>query len=148
MPVNLEDISLNTLSEIQVESRQIYFIRYILWDFFRIFNRYRRRPRSTNKVTSQKVHLQIAGKLVRYFPRDCHVWLQKSPTDFFNLWWLPPCPIIISYIITKSMRALWLVNQLWFIVPVNPRKNRASYIKAINHKFSMGFRLINHLGCW
>ena len=24
------------------------------------------------------------------------------------------------------MRALWLVNQLWFIVPVNPWKNRAS----------------------
>ena len=22
------------------------------------------------------------------------------------------------------------------------------YIKAINHKFSMGYRLINHLGCW
>ena len=24
------------------------------------------------------------------------------------------------------MRALWLVNQLWVIVPVNPRKNPAS----------------------
>ena len=24
------------------------------------------------------------------------------------------------------MRALWLVNQLWVIVPVNARKNRAS----------------------
>ena len=24
------------------------------------------------------------------------------------------------------MRALWLVNQLWVIVPVNPRKNQAS----------------------
>ena len=24
------------------------------------------------------------------------------------------------------MRVLWLVNQLWFIVPVNPWKNRAS----------------------
>ena len=31
------------------------------------------------------------------------------------------------YTITKSMRALWLVNQLWFIAPVNPRKNRASF---------------------
>ena len=30
------------------------------------------------------------------------------------------------YTITKSMRALWLVNQLWVIVPVNPRKNCAS----------------------
>ena len=34
--------------------------------------------------------------------------------------------VIPFYTITKSMRALWLVNQLWFIVPVNPRKNRAS----------------------
>ena len=25
------------------------------------------------------------------------------------------------------MRALWLVNQLWFIVPVNPLKNRATW---------------------
>ena len=33
---------------------------------------------------------------------------------------------ILLYIITKSMHALWSVNQLWFIVPVNPRKNRAS----------------------
>ena len=24
------------------------------------------------------------------------------------------------------MRALWLVHQVWVIVPVNPRKNRAS----------------------
>ena len=27
--------------------------------------------------------------------------------------------IIFIYIITKSKRALWLVNQLWFIVPAN-----------------------------
>ena len=33
---------------------------------------------------------------------------------------------IIVYIITKSMRALSLVNQLCFVVPVNPWKNRAS----------------------
>ena len=33
---------------------------------------------------------------------------------------------MLIYTITKSMPALWLVNQLWFIVPVNPRKNRAS----------------------
>ena len=31
--------------------------------------------------------------------------------------------IFSNYVITKS--ALWLVNQLWVIVPVNPRKNRA-----------------------
>ena len=34
--------------------------------------------------------------------------------------------IILYYTITKSMYAFWLVNQLWFIVPVNPWKNRAS----------------------
>ena len=34
--------------------------------------------------------------------------------------------LILHYLITKSVRALWLVNQLWFIVPVNPWKNRAS----------------------
>ena len=34
--------------------------------------------------------------------------------------------LFVNYTITKSMRALWLVNQLWFIVPVNPWKNRAS----------------------
>ena len=30
------------------------------------------------------------------------------------------------YLITKPVRALWLVNQLWFIVPANSWKNRAS----------------------
>ena len=34
--------------------------------------------------------------------------------------------IITFYIITKSMRVLRLANQLWVIVPVNLRKNRAS----------------------
>ena len=46
--------------------------------------------------------------------------------------------IIVLYIIPKSMRALWLVNQLWVNVPANPQKNRASlnyFIKAIDHKF-------------
>ena len=46
------------------------------------------------------------------------------------------------YIITKSMRALWLVNQLWVIVPVNPRKNSASsesLYKSNRPKVSMGY---------
>ena len=34
--------------------------------------------------------------------------------------------IISIYIIPKYMCTLWLVNQLWAIVLVNPRKNRAS----------------------
>ena len=49
------------------------------------------------------------------------------------------------------MRALWLVNQLWFIVPVNPWKNRASselLYKSNRPQVSMVYRLINHLGCW
>ena len=47
---------------------------------------------------------------------------------------------ISIYIITKSMHALWLVNQLWVIVPVNPRKNCASSellykSNTVYHKF-------------
>ena len=55
------------------------------------------------------------------------------------------------YTITKSMRALWLVNQLWFIVPVNSWKFRASselLYKSNRPQVSMVYRLINHLGCW
>ena len=33
---------------------------------------------------------------------------------------------LLLFIITKSMRALWLVNQLWFTVPVYSLENRAS----------------------
>ena len=63
------------------------------------------------------------------------------------------CYHVISsiYTITKSMRAPWLVNQLWFIVPVNPWKNRAStelLYKSNRPQVSMVYRLINHLGCW
>ena len=46
---------------------------------------------------------------------------------------------------------LWLVNQLCVIVLVNPRKNPASselLYKSNRSQVSMGFRLINHLGCW
>ena len=42
------------------------------------------------------------------------------------------------------MRALGLVNQLWVIVPVNPRKNRASLYKSNRPQVSMGYKLINH----
>ena len=55
------------------------------------------------------------------------------------------------YIINKSMCALWLINQLWFIVPVNSWKNRASselLYKSNRPQIVMGYRLINHLGCW
>ena len=33
--------------------------------------------------------------------------------------------VIALYIISKWMHTLWLVNQLWFIMPLNPWKNRA-----------------------
>ena len=55
------------------------------------------------------------------------------------------------HIITISVHALWLVNQLWFIVPVTPRKNGASselLYKSNRPQVSMVYRLINHLGCW
>ena len=58
---------------------------------------------------------------------------------------------ITFYTITKSMHAFWLVNRLWFIVPVNPWKNRASselLYKSNRLQVSMVYRLINHLGCW
>ena len=59
--------------------------------------------------------------------------------------------IIQLNVITKSMRALWLVNQLWFIVPVNSWKNRVSselLCKSNRPQVSTVYRLINHLGCW
>ena len=49
------------------------------------------------------------------------------------------------------MRALRLVNQLWFIVLVNPRKNCVSselLYKSNRPQVSMGYKLINHAGCW
>ena len=49
-----------------------------------------------------------------------------------------------------NARAL-IVYQLWVIVPVNPRKNRASSelsYKSNRPPVSMGYRMINHLECW
>ena len=68
--------------------------------------------------------------------RFCTMWLFVAANDLF----LGPsfdCLMFITntlfmvndltfYIITKSMHTLWLVNQLWVIVPVNPQKNHAS----------------------
>ena len=59
--------------------------------------------------------------------------------------------LLFIYIITKSMRTLWLVNQLWFIVPENSWKFRASselLYKSNRPQVSMVYRLINHTGCW
>ena len=49
------------------------------------------------------------------------------------------------------MHALLLVNHLWFIVPVDSWKNRASselLYKSNRPQVSMVYRLINHAGCW
>ena len=46
------------------------------------------------------------------------------------------------------MRALWLVNQLWVIVTINPRKNRAFtelLYKSNRPQVSMVYKLINRL---
>ena len=46
------------------------------------------------------------------------------------------------------MRALWLVNELWVIVPVNPRKNRTSsdlLYKSNRPQVSMGYKLIYYI---
>ena len=82
-------------------------------------------------------------------PRSCHVdrfpFHISSPSLKFT-------PFIHVYIITKSMHALWLVSQLWVIVPVNPRKNRASsglLYKSNRPQVSVGYRLISHAcGSW
>ena len=68
---------------------------------------------------------------------------------FINTWLI--IAIIHIYIITKSMRALWLVNQLWVIVPVNLRKNRASFgllCKSNRPQVSMGYLQVNALSEW
>ena len=54
--------------------------------------------------------------------------------------------VICFYIKTKSMRTLWLVNQLWVIVPVYPRKKRASselLYKSNRPQVSMGYYTLN-----
>ena len=82
---------------------------------------------------------------------DKHKHIQPYSRRFYNEQCIVNKLYIVLYIITKSMRALWLVNQLWVIVPVNPRKNRASselLYKSNRAQVSMGYSLINHLGCW
>jgi len=59
--------------------------------------------------------------------------------------------IILFYVIIKWMRTLWLVNQLWFIVPVNSWKFCVSselLYKSNRPQVFMVYRLKNHLGCW
>ena len=58
---------------------------------------------------------------------------------------------ILYYTIIKLMRALWLVNHLWFIVPVNPWKFRVSselLYRSNRPQVFMVYSLINHLWCW
>ena len=58
---------------------------------------------------------------------------------------------IVCYTIIKSIRVLWLVNQLCFIVRVTPWKFRVSselLYKSNRPQVFMVYRLINHLWCW
>ena len=81
--------------------------------------------------------------------------LTASKPKWANLTWLPVTlsvlDVIIVYTIIKLMPMLWLVNQLWFIVPVNPWKFRVSselLYKSNRPQVSMVYSLINHLWCW
>ena len=79
----------------------------------------------------------------RYGTLRCFVFSAVSSSDDITS--------IHVYTITKSIHAFRLVNQLWFIVPVNPWKNCASselLYKSNRLQVSMVYRLINHAGCW
>ena len=57
--------------------------------------------------------------------------------------------IIINYYkISKIECTLWLVKNLWFIVPVNSYKTWSYFIKAKDHTFYGFTHVITHLGCW
>ena len=77
------------------------------------------------------------------FPKMlCHVWKTSMLSLSF---------VMSIYTIIKSMRTFWLVNQLWFIVPVNPWKFLVSselLYKSKRPQVFMVYRLINHLWCW
>ena len=75
---------------------------------------------SKYKVYNQKKFIHDGKKYISYWFK---LFLQVQAARFTNI---SIKLNIYYYTITKSMRALWLVNQLWFIVPENPGKNRAS----------------------
>ena len=111
--------------------------------------RARRVEESMREIILPCVHKRDDMNRCRYLPsQPQNPWIQsemKSSLPKFKL-----CHISF-YIITISMRALWLVNQLWVVVPVNPRKNSASselLYKSNRPQVSVGYRLINHLECW
>ena len=102
----------------------------------------------SSSQTSLTLFSDVVLKLSRLFQVDPLTGNCATSTETLILHWLTLSykgVIIIKsyctiYIITncKSMRAFWLATQLWVIVPVNPRKNRASsefLYKAIDHKF-------------
>ena len=94
------------------------------------------------------VRIRVAGLKGMYLLMIDRGWAHRKTQRFsISEHWT----VIVFYIITKSMRALWLVNQLWFIVTINPRENGASselLYKSNRQQASMVYKLINHLGCW
>ena len=102
---------------------------------------------------SYDVTLRVSDKrwkiLLDAFSLSVVTALLESVIDQLSLFIRSPWPAF--YIITKSLHALWLVDQLWVTAPVNPWKNRASsklLCKSSRPQVSMVYRLINHLGCW
>ena len=86
-------------------------------------------------------------------------WLHKWQILFFSQWSSREIQEVgnslrqgaVLNIINKSMHVLWLVNQLWVIVPVNSWKSHVSselLYKSNRTEVSMVYRLIHHLGCW
>ena len=65
---------------------------------------------------------------------------------------------MLLYTIAKSMHAFWLVNQLWFILPVNPWKNLICKSLACGSWFTYSslvlptsrvvYQPINHRNLW
>ena len=92
--------------------------------------RWRRNTASDCSLSLRIAHLNIAP-LFLCLPLSASCWCQ-SGHSYLVIWWNTRgrygelVDILTFPVKTKSMRALWLVNQLWVIVPVNPRKNRAS----------------------
>ena len=62
----------------------------------------------------------------------------------------PPVRIELSllWLYDNQINARALIGQSAVVYCAGIARLLNYYIKAINHKFSMGYRLINHLGCW
>ena len=123
---------------------KVKYSYHCLIQFFRFLNRFetdaKRCPEITNSLSTDYTFITDyqSGIVIK---RKCNTSSKVGISVVF-------VGYIIFYIITKLMRALWLANQLWVIVLVNPRKIRASselLYKSNRPEVSIGYGLINHL---